>query len=115
MSRRLRDVLSDDVIWQNRHAMHWIDWARLLGYHVVTVRTEAALRGWKRNPRGKILQAPCSRCGESTEIENLNHDRVCARCRYGLEQLEIAAFMEEERELYRERRKRAMKQHPAYR
>lgn len=73
--------------------MTYSQWARLLGYHPKAIQSDALDRGWKRDVRGAVIQAPCAECEMPTAIEQLCDDRVCEACRG--ESAQIDAFSPE--------------------
>lgn len=88
-------VLSDDVIWNNRTRSH-LEWARLLGYHPKSVQYDMRARGWKRDGRGDVIQAPCAGCNEPTAFGALDDHRKCRQCSEQLDVFDPVAVCREE-------------------
>jgi rubredoxin len=93
---KIRDVLSDDVVWLNR-TRPYTDWARLLGYHHKAVQQDMLARGWKRDVKGDVIQAPCAGCSEPHEFGALDDSRMCPRCSTQLDVFDPVTTYREER------------------
>lgn len=60
----------------------WHDWARRCGVNPATFANRLRRMGFRRQPRSaELTHAPCSQCGESREVAQLDSERICLQCR----------------------------------